>query len=388
MKSFYRIIRAVSPSMFGGETKNQDRILFDSETNTACVCDGTTSSPYAELAAKFVSRSAPILLDNHEQNLKTMADYLMAYRDRAIKKGVKADNSIPVSIRSIVQDAVKVSLKQSFQTTLAAASFERQASCTVVRVLSCGDSGFWALSPIGELLFTTLQNVAENPIPSDYQEQSLIPYYPNSELLIKITGTLSEFPDLLKSHKRQSPDKWYVCKAVCHCGSEHAGGAINDSYGSSLKPGELLLVPKYLVAAPKDPEYQEFRRLYYSRFVHRTVSPGLIRSDMHFNLQGNTTAVLPDHFYTGQWVYLEERFPVDTHFLICSDGFYRAFSDLAQMWIWLKTNEDALMKKVCKRKLLQELHDQLSRICGDDDISFIWMIPSKGEDTYAVGSNE
>ena len=387
MKNPYSIIHAVSPSMFGGETKNQDRMMFDSETNTACVCDGTTSSPYAELAAKIVSQLAPILLDNPEQNLKTVADYLMACRDRAIKRGIKADDSVPILIRSIVQDAAKASLKQSFQTTLITASFERQASCIYARGLYCGDSGIFAVSPSGELLFTNLKDATNKPNHNGCREHNRIPYYPNSELLIKIVGTLSEFPILLKNHGQRSPDKWYVCRAVCHCGSEHAGGTTNGGFGLYLKPGELLLVPKYLVATPKDPEYQEFRRLYYSQFVQRAVLSGMTHLDIRFDFQGNTTAVLPDHFYTKQWTFFEERFPLDTHFFLCSDGLYRAFPDLAQMWSWLKTNENALKHKVCKQKLLQSLHGQLSKTCGDDDISFIWMIPNKGE-TYVLGSNE
>lgn len=387
MKSLYHIIHAVSPSNFGGETKNQDRIRYDSETTTACVCDGTTTSPYSERAAKIVTQSSLILLDNPEQNLKTVSDYLMACRDRVIKNGVRADSSVPISIRNIVQDAARASLKQSFQTTLAAVRLESQESNIVARILCCGDSGFFAVSAIGELLFTNLKDVANTMNHNGLHTHNAIPYYPGSELLIKVIGTLSEFPELLKIHGQRSPNKWYVCRAVCNCGNEQALDEIKDHAGLYLKPGELLLIPKYLVAAPKDPEYKEFRRVHYSQFIQRAVLSGMIYSDIHFDFQGNTTAVLPDHFYTNQWTFIEERFPLDTHFFLCSDGFYRAFPDPAQMWSWLKTNENALKNKISKQKLLQTLHRQLSQTCGDDDISFIWMIPNKGE-TYVLGSNE
>lgn len=388
MTHLHTVIQVVSPSRFGGETKNQDRCLFDVETHTACVCDGTTASPYAAQAAKYVSQCVPILLDNPKPNLEIIADYLVARRNMVMKKGIKAHESVPVSIRNSVQDAAKRSLAQSFQTTLVAAGFERQQTCIVTRVLSCGDSGFWAFSPSGEQLLTNLQDTQTKSNPGQHQDFNTIHYYPGCELLVKLKGTLRDFPTFVKNSEQRCPDKWYVCEVICPYGSQGATHDVKQGPRLCLKAGELLLAPKYLVSTPKDLEHPEFRRLHYSRFVCPVASLGAVHSNMHHDLLSNITTVLPDHYYTGQWTWFDERFPIGTHFLLCSDGFYRAFSDPAHMWTWLKTNEDDLRKKHTKHMLISRLHDQLNQTCGDDDISLIWMIPTKGKDKDAVGSNE
>jgi serine/threonine protein phosphatase PrpC len=372
MKNTYKVINVVSPSVFGGETKNQDRAVYDPRSQTACVCDGTTSSPFSEKAATIISRSAPVIMDNPKKNLKIVSDYLISCREAAIKRGVVIAKSLSDSMKEFVQEAAKHNLKHSFQSTAVAAVFDVQPSCLSTKVLSCGDSGFFAYSPDGTLLTSNLSGIKQNPEQYHRPYRYEIPFGPGSQLLIWIMGTLHDFPKI--DHENiQCPDKWLLCRAVCLCSNSES--AISQTAVTHyLEPNELLLVPKYLVFDPKDPRFQKFGCLYYSRFIRRLLDPVMANTEIHFDQQGNTTAVLPDHFDTGQWDYFEERFAKGTHFLLCSDGFYRGFADPEGMWGWLKDHEKDLSGK-SKQTLLRDLHQQLNDHYGDDDISFIWITP-------------
>lgn len=376
MKKSFTDIHAVSPSIFGGEIKNQDRILYDPQTCTAAVCDGTTSSPYAEKAASIVSRCTPLILNKKvEKNLETVCDLLIAHRDLAIRKGVKSSDSIPESMREIVEEAAKANLSKSFQTTLVCAGFNYRGSHILVKVLNCGDSGFFAFSSDGQVLLSNLSNIDEKLSDSGDNGHYKICFSQGTELLTKIIGPLSEFPELAENKRNINPENWMVCSALCLCKKSDSLSEPANKSAFWLKQNELLLAPKHLLSIPKDATYKEFRRLFYSRFIRRTSSSVKPSADIQFDTQGNTTAVLPDHYYTGQWEYFEERFALDTHFLICSDGFYRAFSNAGKIWDWLNTNEKDLKNRRQKKLLLNQLHQQLDQTCGDDDISFIWIKP-------------
>jgi len=386
MKKYFNVIEAVSPSIFGGEPKNQDRILFDPKTNTAGVCDGTTSSPLAEQAASIVSRCSPLILNNDvNKNLQTIADLLIAHRNLAIKKGVKAAGSIAESMRVILEEAAKENLKKSFQTTLVCAGFEQQRKNILAKILSCGDSGFFAFSPNGQLLLSNLLKVDETSIEPGDGENRKICFSPGTELLVRVVGSLSKFPILAENTGISNWKSWAVCSVICLWGnSESRIKPVNDS-ALWLRPNELLLSPGYLISTAKDPIYKKFRCLGYSRFVRQLSLPAKTVSDVNFDMRGNITSVLPDHYYTGQWDYFEERFALDTHFLLCSDGFYHAFSNTAGMWEWLNSNEKNLTIRQKKKFLLNELHHKLDKKCGDDDVSFIWVRPkSKRKNSNAI----
>ncbi|MEN6307699.1 MAG: hypothetical protein ABFD91_08085 [Anaerohalosphaeraceae bacterium] len=369
-----QIIRVVSPSLLGGETKNQDRAVFDKKSNTACVCDGTTSSPYSALAASLVAGYAPLILNNVD-NLKVIAQLLYALRNKSLLDDVAVSPAIPESIRSLVRDAAKQGLKTSFQTTLVAMSFMVQDSCIQTKFVSCGDSGIFAFSSAGEVFMT---NLSENQTQGDDCPLNTITFCPGSELLVKSEGPLNTFPQIMAQINLQNPDKWLLCQTICSTKNNSPDAQITT--GMRLSPKESLLVPKYLFYGFKDPGFREYGRLYYSRFIRRLAKPKMACSDIHFDVKGNVTAVLPDHFSTGNWNYFEDRFPIDTHFLLCSDGFYRAFADPGAMWNWLTTNRSGLSKKASRLHLLNDLHHKLHRTCGDDDISFIWINPGRNND--------
>jgi serine/threonine protein phosphatase PrpC len=87
--------------------------------------------------------------------------------------------------------------------------------------------------------------------------------------------------------------------------------------------------------------------------------------------------VLPDHFYDGLVESYQDHFPLGTNFVLCSDGFYNCFSETGDMWQWLTEHSRALSNMEEKELVLQQLHNQLDKKRGDDDISFIWTFPSK-----------
>ncbi len=370
MNQTHDIICTVSPSMFGGETKNQDRAIFDFQTNTAGLCDGTTSSPNSGKAAEFVTQNASIIADDPKKNLNVVSEMLYSYRHLAIKRGVKIHSSIPDSMKEIVQDAAKQALKNSFQTTMVTAGFIPEESSVHVKCVTCGDSGFFAFSPSGQLLFSNLVEIEEHL--GQCQQKGMIHFVPGSELLIRPMGNLSIYPDIAKNSHIKSPCNWLLCRAICLCNNSESSECNSEIY---LQPNELLLVPKYLVSTPKDPNHREFGRLLYSQFIRQLSCPQTNSPDIHFDGQGNTTAVLPDHYGTGRWETYEDRFPSDTSFLLCSDGFYRAFLNPLEIWDWLKANEHNLYKQSKRDHLLTELHKKTHRTCGDDDISLIWISP-------------
>lgn len=376
MKKHFDVIKAVSPSDFGGETKNQDRIMFDSQTYTAGVCDGTTSSPYAEQAASIVARCSPLLIHNDAgKNLKTISDLLIVHRNAAIKKGIKLSENISESMRTIMEETAKEKLKRSFQTTLVCAGFERQGKSILAKILCCGDSGFFAFSPDGKLLLSNLSMKEEELADSRASQYGQINFSAGTELLTKVIGPLSKFPLLAEHAAIPSLDNWVLCRALCLCeNGEPLVSAVNGTK-LVLQQNELLIAPKYFFSAPKDPLYKEFRRLFYSRFIQRLSSPAKAPSEVNFDMRGSVTAVLPDHCYTGQWDYFEERFEPETHFFLCSDGFYHVFSNASEMCEWLTINKTDLTVRQKKISLLNELHRKLSDKCGDDDISFIWIYP-------------
>lgn len=380
MENLYDVNCMVSPSNFEGETKDQDRTVFDSRTCTASLCDGVTSSPHSGKAASIMTNQGSLILENIDMNLKIVADLLYANRSAALKRGVVVDSSISASMKEVVQEAAKQSLKHSFQTTLIATRFDVQSSFVSVKCLSCGDSGFFAFSSKGQMMTTNLVDLERHPEQYHQPQSTTIPFSPGCELLTKTMGCLSEFPNLEMYKEINNPDKWLLCSAICLCDTPVDCGEPNAFPTMYLKPNELLVIPRYLLTKPKDPDHQEFGRLYYSQFIRRLSCPAITNTDIRFDGQGNTTFVLPDHYDSGNWESFEDKFPRDTSFLLCSDGFYRAFLSPSDMWEWLKTNEKGLLNKAKRRKLLKDLHLKLNHTCGDDDISLIWITPknSKG----------
>ena len=94
--------------------------------------------------------------------------------------------------------------------------------------------------------------------------------------------------------------------------------------------------------------------------------------------------MLPDHFYSGQYDYIEDRFPCGTHFVLGSDGFYSAFATASQMWAWLQEYRNALAVPQEREAKLRDLHQQLHEKSTDDDMSCVWMYPVPAGATAAA----
>ena len=151
---------------------------------------------------------------------------------------------------------------------------------------------------------------------------------PGVELLVKVVCDASERPWMAEKAdiRPGSAGNWLVCIPL----DQFDGDGLDTSrygppqYANSLRADDLLLVPKYLTEIPSDPRYQAYRRIRCFRSVRiigRSRWPRI-------NLQDRSavTAVLPDHFYTGQWSQLEERFPLN------SPTFVRLTSNSRRFW--------------------------------------------------------
>ena len=80
------------------------------------------------------------------------------------------------------------------------------------------------------------------------------------------------------------------------------------------------------------------------------------------------TELLPDHF-RGEEPNFTARIAEDAHVVLCSDGFYDAFPNPSALFRWL------LLNGTDPTSALGELHKQLARNRGLDDISFVWLCP-------------
>jgi len=100
------------------------------------------------------------------------------------------------------------------------------------------------------------------------------------------------------------------------------------------------------------------------------------------------TAVLPDS-------YDEERdyalpasgeYPEDVHLLLCSDGLYDGFTNFKEIRDWLHRHRAELSHPETRQECMAELHGNLGRKKGDDDISFIWLFPLPPPQEEAKGA--
>jgi serine/threonine protein phosphatase PrpC len=373
-----------SPMCLGREDKDQDRVYWSAATQVACVCDGVSSSPFSAQAAEIASQFSPVLLkgaDNTGESLRALADLLVVRRLEAQHSPVQTPDSASEAMRAVLRDVAEERLAESFQTTLVAASFVQADDVILTRILTVGDSAFFAFGPDGELLVTSLAisdkfNRPDNGTETRSQGRTHgMRLDPGVELLVKVVCNASERPRMSEQAdiRPGSAGNWLVCIPLDEFDRD---GLSTSRFGHpqsehSLGPDDLLLVPKYLTEIPADPRYQAYRRIRCFRSVRiigrsRWPSVDLQRFSA-------VTAVLPDHFYTGKWSYSEERFPRQTEFLLASDGLYGCFSDPQELWQWFRTAAKGLTDDHGRSKLLRELHERRHGSQGDDDISFVWV---------------
>jgi hypothetical protein len=373
----YGATTVVSPMMFGEESKDQDRARWHEPGLVACVCDGVTSSPRAAQAAELVTSFVPVLFDGDVGGkLRTICDLLVAHRREFETAALALPDETPEPMRLMLQAVFRQKQSQSFQTTLVALRLRPGRLDVGVDILRCGDSAYLAFSGDGELLHSSLASPPE--IGNYGRRTSASPgwrFGPGDQILVQLEGSLDH-------HKKAAVNagvderylkNWLICTPVHGCQSESSGTP--QSAPLVVGPQDRLLVPRYLYGRQLESQGQEYRCLDYSSAIRIVpTTPPIVRADGIEHL-GSVTAVLPDHAGSGCYDHVEDRFPLGTHFVLCSDGFYSAFATTAELWAWLQENREVLAKIQEREPTLTELHHWLHEKGGDDDLSFVWMYP-------------
>ncbi|MFA7281369.1 MAG: protein phosphatase 2C domain-containing protein [Sterolibacterium sp.] len=379
-------ITAVSPMALGGETKDQDRACWFAATRTATVADGVTSAPRSADAAELAVQLSPFLFHGNapvDQRLQALADLLIARRLEAQALGMKAGSEMPAAIHAMLEEAAREKLASSYQTTLVSACFvpgDRTIATTVVNV---GDAAFFAFDRDGDLLFTTLPSppapevkrpsASGKPLASLKKNSSGFEFGPGACLLCRVLGDAGEYPDLARSAdiRPGSAGSWLIVTPIDQLQPADRRAAASTIAPRLIGSGGIALVPRYLTQALSDGGCEALCCMNYSRHIRYPEDPPQPKPIL--SGKGHTTQVLPDHVRAGHWLCVNERFPSDSSFLLCSDGFYSAFDDPRKMWLWLTDHEAALRHPRQQQTVMRQLHEHLHQTAGDDDISLIWV---------------
>jgi hypothetical protein len=375
----YQAIKMVSPMMFGEEQKDQDRARFIGPGLVGIVCDGVTSSPRSGNAAELVTSFAPILFegDAHER-LRTVCDLLMAYREEFQTAHLAVPGDMPEAMQTMLREVLRDKQATSYQTTIVAVRLRPGKSDVGVDILRCGDSAIFAFSGDGELLHSSLTHPSGHEVNRHHPFLSDgLRFGPGDQILVRVEGPLDDHESVAMNsgiHERHFRN-WLVCTPVdAPSGVETAGST--PSGVLVIAPGDQLLVPKYLYGRQLTSPGHKYRCLDYSSTIRivPTSPPGVLADGIEH--RSSVTTVLPDHFYSGHYDSIEDRFPCGTHFVLCSDGFYSAFATASGLWAWLQESRDAIGDAQEREKKLRDLHERLHAKGGDDDMSFVWMYPT------------
>lgn len=387
----FHALKVVSPLMFGDDKKDQDRARWFEPGQIACVCDGVTSSPNSAEAAELAVSFAPVLFEGRvHERLAALADLLMAHRRECQQSSeVFFPKHTSEAMQRMLREVVREKRAISFQTTLVAARFASDARGSTAHVVKCGDSGFFAFSRAGELLTSSLAFAARSENPDEGPERACpsspvakaITFTPGDEILVRVEGQLSEHKDLAQQAGigPEHIQNWVLCSPVdsCRWGAGQTDDNLSELKALSLRDGDRLLVPKFLYGTQLTSKGQHYRVLRYSSTIRPVLSGSSVDPATAFVGHGSTTKVLPDHFYGGGFDCFQDTFPPETHFVLCSDGFYGSFADGNELWAWLQANAGALAEDHSRQEVLVKLHSMLHAKGGDDDISFIWVRPEE-----------
>jgi hypothetical protein len=294
----------------------------------------------------------------------------------------------PPAMQQLLTQVVREKREAAFQTTLVAAKFGVEGETVTVHVIRCGDSPFVAFDPEGQLLSSSLAYPLRARADDERSDPSLrksartrsMPFGPGDEILVRVEGRLSDYVHLQERAglKPRYTGNWLVCAPVDACPEEAYShqAHVTDLKSLLLKPEDMLLVPEFLWGKRLTRVGRQYRVLRYSSTIRPLHLPQSLASMNDLVKHGSATHVLPDHFYCGCFDLFEDRFPLHTHFLLCSDGFYGAFSHWEEAWTWLQDNLAALHHKEARVSVLEQLHARLYDKSGDDDISFVWVYPT------------
>ena len=339
-----------------------------------------TSSAFSDTAAEDVTILSPTLFSGDiEQRLDFVCDLLYSRRDEKLATSVKIPAGTSDSMSEILQEAAHEKIKSSFQTTMVAAQFEPQADAIKASVVRCGDSMFVALDPKSEPLWCSPQSFGPaEPAPTQdggrWRSTTEFAFGPGDEVLVTIDPSLAQDPFWAR-RMQIAPGHgagFYVCRVLEKCQPTASHTATDPVAAWVLRYGDRIVVPKYLMGRVTKAGGCFCAVVRYSRMIRSargsSTPPRLCRG-------GAVTAVLPDHFHSGQWSYFDDAFPSDSQFVLCSDGFYGCFDDMSEMASWLKEHRQVILDPDKRTTILTELHGQLRQRGHDDDISFVWIFP-------------
>jgi hypothetical protein len=384
----YSALIILSPACLGGEEKNQDRAGWYSRDLVAALADGVTASPYASTGAELMVKGSPVLFKGDaKERLGVLCDLLHALRDQAQHDGIDTPPAANPALRKILEEVAREKLAVSHQTTLVAICLRPTKGAVVVDGIFCGDSAFFAFAPEGNLLTSSMGLPANTAQKEGHQawlpgiaRPDVVEFGPGDEVLARVIGDASQHPDLARETgiPKGSAGNWLVCLPLDRCRDE-ADSSIQPGKSprhTMLRPGDLLLVPRYLVSFSGNPGPRRYCRVQYSRNIRTAAGASCPVSDASFACKGAATAVLPDHFPGGRWTAFHERFERDVHFVLASDGFYGCFRHSRELWAWLEDHQEVLQEESGRLKAMQDLHRRLADTSGDDDISFVWVRPN------------
>ncbi|MFC1764992.1 protein phosphatase 2C domain-containing protein [Planctomycetota bacterium] len=388
----FNAIVVVSPMIQGGTCKDQDRARWYGPGRVACVCDGVTSSPHSQKAAEIATTLAPILFnDNPKDNLKRLSDLLMALRQECeTDTEINLPAGVPESMRQILGKAMLSKRAISYQTTLVAVQLIQENQTALTRVLKCGDSGLFAFLPQGELLMSSLDlalpshrsSEAEPRYQSLASQRKTITFGPGKDILVRLEGSLSEYKGLAENAGIDTAhvNNWFVGTPIDSSPRDQKEDQIIcDIPSLTLQSDDRLLLPKYLYGHQLTSDHKQYRVLQYSSAIRPVYGNKCHQVQTDLASEGAATLVLPDHYYCGAFECYQDTFPLQTQYLLCSDGLYNAFVRWSDLYQWLTDHSIALQNADTRQEPLQQLHDRLQSTKGDDDISFVWIRPNMNQ---------
>lgn len=372
-KAMFEAAVVVSPAFEDGQPKHQDRAAWYPATRVAALADGVTTSPYSEKAAAILVESAPMLfLGDTAERLGALCDLLVAGRLDALQAPVKISAPLP-AFRKLIADAARSKLADAFQSTFVSVCLTPADSTTSTEIIACGDSMFAAFDPSGIPLLimpnSSRTGTADIQGPREFG--------PGDGYLVEILGTAAGDEKICRTAGINAAHaaNWYLCRPIELSVRKMEMPSLNHRPSRNVPDGAIFVVPKHLIGTPFSRRQTEYCVLHFSEII-RIVIPSIAPPPcMSFHSKTAATSVLLDHYPAGRWNHWKEQFPADAHFLLASDGFYSAFDDATAMGRWLIENSDALCDESRQRDLVGELHPELQRRTGDDDISLVWLRP-------------
>jgi len=367
----FQVTAVRSPASLTGEEKDQDRVRWSEPMATAAVCDGVSSSPFGAEAAELAAGFAPALFQKRgdpQAAIQTLADLLVVRRRERQRGPLPQPDHGSAAMQDLLREAAEAAMERSFQTTLVAAALAVSGVRLEVRVVSVGDSAFFAFSADGELLSTSLPDSGLTTPPA---ADGAICFGPGQIAVVKVLGPATENPALAEQAGIDvaKAGNWLICLPL-DASRRNDAPTCGQQKGFLIKRGEPVLVPRYLAEPLDGREAAPYRCIPFSRTIR---CPNCDQRTVSLHQKADVTAVLPDHIYTGRWCHFRESLPRNAHVVLATDGFYSAFGTPTELWQWLNHNTEALADDAGRQTPMSQLHQRLASQSGDDDASFVWV---------------